>query len=571
MNDFLQQPIPVAQWVDNLVAWLTDHLAGFFQIIQKLGQTIMDMITNSLSAIPPFILILLLTMLAFFFFGKKWSMPTFTFVGLLFIYNQAMWEDLMNTITLVLISGIVAIMLGIPLGILTAKSDRVQVVVKPILDVMQTMPSFVYLIPAVAFFGIGMVPGVFAAVIFALPPIVRLTNLGIRQVDGELKEASDSFGGTAWQKLVKLELPLAKANIFAGINQTIMMVLSMVVVASMIGTPGLGQGVLAAVQRSQIGAGFTYGLSVVILAILVDRFTQNLNRANKLKKRPAKQKIIMGGAITLAALGLVVATNFTNDNANKGTITLAYAEQDDQVATTTVIARVLEKEGYKVNMTSLDIPVTWEAVAKGQADAMLGAWLPTTHQANYAQYKDQLDNLGASLDKQGQNGFVVPSYMKVDSIEELTDQADKTVTAVEPGAGITAAGKQTLKDYPNLKSWKLTTSSAGAMTTQLDRAIKNKEEIVITGWKPHWIFSRYDLKFLADPKKSMGGAESIVTMARLGLKDDLPEAYKILADFKWEVEDIESVMLAIEEGQQPEDAADDWIKEHPEKVAEWTK
>jgi len=574
MDDFLQQKIPIAQVIDAIVDWLTEYLAGFFNLLQIVGQTVMEAISNTLAAIPPILLILLLMVVAYFTFNKKWQMPVFILIGLAMVYNQNMWDNLMYTLTLVIVSSFIAIAVGAPIGILMAKSDKAQMVIKPILDVMQTMPSFVYLIPAVAFFGIGMVPGTFASVIFALPPTVRLTNLGIRQVDTELKEASDSLGGTTWQKLVKVELPLAKGNIFAGINQTTMMVLSMVVVASMIGTPGLGQGVLAAVQRSQIGSGFVYGVAVVVLAIMMDRFTQSLNKnrgktQNEIKPISKKRKIILGGATALAVVVLVVIGGMSQSTTNKGSITLAYAEQDDQVATTNVAAQVLEEEGYNVTMTALDIPVTFEAVANGQADAMLGAWLPTTHKANYAQLGDQLDNLGASLDKQAQNGLAVPSYMDVDSIEDLTDEADQTVTGVEPGAGNTAAAQATLEAYPNLDNWELTTSSAGAMTTQLERAISQEEEVVVSAWSPHWIFSRFDVKFLEDPKGGMGGAESIVTLARQGLKDDMPEAYQILDNFEWEVEDIESVMLEVEEGTDPEEAAQHWIEDNPEKVSEW--
>lgn len=574
MDDFLQQKIPIAPFIDAIVDWLTEYLAGFFNLLQIIGQTVMEAISNTLAAIPPILLILLLMVVAYFTFNKKWQMPVFILIGLALVYNQNMWDDLMYTLTLVIVSSFIAIAVGVPIGIFMAKSDKTQMVIKPILDVMQTMPSFVYLIPAVAFFGIGMVPGTFASVIFALPPTVRLTNLGVRQVDNELKEASDSLGGTAWQKLVKVELPLAKGNIFAGINQTTMMVLSMVVVASMIGTPGLGQGVLAAVQRSQIGSGFVYGIAVVVLAIMMDRFTQSLNKnrgktQNEIKPISKKRKIIIGGATALAGVVLVVIGGMSQSTTNKGSITLAYAEQDDQVATTNVAAQVLEEEGYNVTMTALDIPVTFEAVANGQADAMLGAWLPTTHKANYAQLGDQLDNLGASLDKQAQNGIAVPSYMDVDSIEDLTDEADQTVTGVEPGAGNTAAAQATLEAYPNLDNWELTTSSAGAMTTQLERAINQEEEVVVSAWSPHWIFSRFDVKFLEDPKGGMGGAESIVTLARQGLEDDMPEAYQILDNFEWEVEDIESVMLEVEEGTDPEEAARHWIEENPEKVSEW--
>ena len=184
----------------------------------------------------------------------------------------------MNTVTLVLLASILSIIIGVPIGILMAKSKTANAIFKPILDFMQTMPAFVYLIPAVAFFGIGMVPGVFASLIFATPPTVRFTNLGIRQVPKELVEASDAFGSTGAQKLFKVELPMAKSTIMAGINQTVMLALSMVVIASMIGAPGLGREVLSSLQRAQVGTGFVAGLGIVILAIIIDRLTQNINK-----------------------------------------------------------------------------------------------------------------------------------------------------------------------------------------------------------------------------------------------------------------------------------------------------
>ncbi len=169
-------------------------------------------------------------------------------------------------------------MIGIPLGILMAKSNVAQTIIQPILDFMQTMPAFVYLIPAVAFFGIGTVPGVISSLIFAMPPVVRMTNLGIRQVPTDLIEAADSYGSTSWQKLFKVQLPLARKTIMSGVNQTLMLALSMVVTASMIGAMGLGTDVYFAVGRNEAGAGFTAGLAVVIIAIILDRITQLVNK-----------------------------------------------------------------------------------------------------------------------------------------------------------------------------------------------------------------------------------------------------------------------------------------------------
>ncbi|ATP40534.1 glycine/betaine ABC transporter [Solibacillus sp. R5-41] len=280
MSNFLNQipELPVGDVVENVMDWFTDTFSSVFKFIQTDGTALMDTVTNLLISIPPILFILLIAILAFFATGKKFGLSLFSIIGLLFIYNQQLWEQLMNTFTLVLFASVVAIIIGIPLGILMSKSKLADNIIKPILDFMQTMPGFVYLIPAVAFFGIGVVPGVFASVIFALPPTVRFTNLGIRQVSKELVEAADSYGSTSFQKLLKVELPIAKSTIMAGINQTVLLSLSMVVIASMIGAPGLGREVLSALQRAQVGNGFVAGISLVIFAIIVDRLTQSFNK-----------------------------------------------------------------------------------------------------------------------------------------------------------------------------------------------------------------------------------------------------------------------------------------------------
>ena len=270
--------IPVAQGTEIVMDWLTDTFAGFFDVIKESGKYSMESVTDFLEFIPPFLFILIVAVIAFFATKRKFGLAIFSIVGLLFIYNQGLWEQLMNTITLVLFASILAVFIGIPLGILMSKSKVAEATIQPLLDFMQTMPGFVYLIPAVAFFGIGVVPGVFASIIFALPPVVRFTNLGIRQVPKELVEAADSYGSTGWQKLYKVELPIARPTIMAGVNQTVLLSLSMVVIASMIGAPGLGRNVLSALQQAKVGNGFVAGISLVILAIIVDRLTQSFNK-----------------------------------------------------------------------------------------------------------------------------------------------------------------------------------------------------------------------------------------------------------------------------------------------------
>lgn len=573
--NILEQPIPVSQWVEAFTNWVTDTFAGLFSVLQAIGNALMNGMTDTLLFIPPLLFIALVAIFTYLLNQRKLGLPLLTLLGLLFVYNQGLWENLMNTVTLVIVSSVISIIIGIPLGIWMAKSNRVEAFIKPLLDFMQTMPAFVYLIPAVAFFGIGMVPGVFASVIFALPPTVRFTNLAIRQIPTELIEASDSFGGTPKQKLFKVELPLAKNTILAGVNQTIMLALSMVVTASMIGAPGLGRGVLSALQHADIGSGFVNGVSLVILAIIIDRLTQKLNQPLA-KKAPAtakekRTKRIMWGALAVIALGAFVGRQISNSQqASKEKVNLAYVEWDSEVASTNVVAEVLKEMGYDVTITPLDNAIMWKSVANGEADAMVSAWLPTTHADQYKQYQDQLVDLGPNLEGV-QVGLVVPAYMDADSIEDLDSQAKQTITGIEPGAGVMKAAETTIKDYSNLSGWNLSASSTGAMTTALDQAIKNKEDIIITGWSPHWMFSKYDLKYLEDPKGTMGGKEAIHTMTRQNLDKDLPEVNKVLDNFTWTQKDMEEVMLQINEGATPEAAAKEWIKNHQKEVDSWKK
>lgn len=252
-------------------------------------------------------------------------------------------------------------------------------------------------------------------------------------------------------------------------------------------------------------------------------------------------------------------------------INLAYVEWDSEIASTHVVGKVLEDLGYDVTLTPLDNAIMWEAVSTGEADAMVAGWLPHTHASQYERYKDGLVELGENL-AGAKIGLVVPAYMEdVNSIEDLAGHANKQITGIEPGAGIMAATEKALTEYENLADWELLQSSSGAMTVALDQAIKNEEEIVITGWSPHWKFAPYDLKYLEDPKGVYGGEETINTFARKGLEEDMPNAFKVIDAFHWTTEDIESVMLEIHEGVDPEEAAAKWVDENAEKVAEWTK
>ncbi|MBE4910031.1 proline/glycine betaine ABC transporter permease [Bacillus luteolus] len=268
--------LPLADWIDVLVDWMTATFGGLFDGISTGLKFFVEGIVTSLAIVPSILLIVLVSLLAWKV--CNWRIGVFALLGLFLIDNLGYWEEMLETLSLVLTAVLISIMIGIPVGIWASQSERVRQVVTPILDFMQTMPAFVYLLPAIFFFSIGVVPGVIASVIFAMPPTIRLTVLGIKQVPADLIEASEAFGSTTKQRLLKVQLPLAMPTIMAGINQSIMLALSMVVIASMVGAPGLGTEVYRAVTQIKTGVGFEAGLAIVVIAILLDRITQNIGK-----------------------------------------------------------------------------------------------------------------------------------------------------------------------------------------------------------------------------------------------------------------------------------------------------
>ncbi|MBE7122442.1 ABC transporter permease [Bacillus cereus] len=272
--------IPLGEWVDSFVASLYEHFEGLFQGFSYIIGGFVDLLTNFLTIIPAILMIIILCFLIWYT-TRKLSLVIFTLIGLLFILNINYWAQTMQTLALVLTSVIISIIIGIPIGILASQNERFSKFLKPTLDFMQTMPAFVYLIPAITFFGVGVVPGIIASVIFAMPPTIRFTDLGIRQVPEDLIEAANAFGSTASQKLFKVQLPLATGTIMAGVNQSIMLSLSMVVTASLVGAPGLGVDVYRSVTQVNIGMGFEAGLAIVVIAIILDRITQGFYTKRK--------------------------------------------------------------------------------------------------------------------------------------------------------------------------------------------------------------------------------------------------------------------------------------------------
>ncbi|MPV48866.1 ABC transporter permease subunit [Pseudactinotalea sp. HY160] len=268
--------MPLNVWTEAVVEWLTLNLRGFFGLVKTVAQGLYDGLHWVLDA-PPFVIVaLVLTAIAFAASG--WKLALGTAISLTVIDLVGQWDNAMESLALTLLASIIALLIGFPLGILAAKSQRFSAFIRPVLDFLQTMPAFVYLIPVVVIFYAGAVSGLVATVIFALAPAVRFTELGIRQVDSEVTEAGHAFGAPPRQILRQIEIPLAMPTIMAGVNQVIMLALSMVVIAGMVGAGGLGSDVYQALTRVQVGLGFEAGLGVVLLAIFLDRVTASLSK-----------------------------------------------------------------------------------------------------------------------------------------------------------------------------------------------------------------------------------------------------------------------------------------------------
>jgi len=264
--------IPLAEWIDAIMHWLLTDWAALFDAIGDAVLLVLLYIERFLLWIPWFVIVLLVGLVAWRAMRLWWAgliMAAF----LVLIGSFGYWDFAMMTLAIIITAVIISLALGIPTGIIMARSNRVEATLRPALDAMQTMPSFVYLIPALMLFGLGKVPAVFATVIYAMPPVIRLTNVGIRQVPQSVVEAAQAFGSNSRQILFEVQLPLAIPSIMVGINQTTMMALAMVVIASMIGARGLGLEVLLAINRIEVGRGFEAGLCIVLLAIIIDRIT----------------------------------------------------------------------------------------------------------------------------------------------------------------------------------------------------------------------------------------------------------------------------------------------------------
>ncbi len=279
MDWLTDNKIPLGKWIKQFVDFVLDHGAGFFDLLSEVLEFMIEGLTDLMLAVPALLLVVIFAAIAFWL-HRSWRLVALVVLPLVLVINLGYWEETIQTLALIMFSTLTCVVVGVPLGIASAHRPWLYGAIRPVLDLMQTIPTFVYLIPTMIMFGLGVVPGLISTVIFAIPAPIRLTYLGISGVPTNLIEAGESFGATRWQLLWKAELPHAMPTIMAGITQCIMLCLSMVVIAAMVGAPGLGVPVLRALNTVNIGKGFEAGLAIVIVAILLDRVCKQRGGGN---------------------------------------------------------------------------------------------------------------------------------------------------------------------------------------------------------------------------------------------------------------------------------------------------
>ncbi|MEV7001281.1 ABC transporter permease/substrate binding protein [Streptomyces sp. NPDC093982] len=589
----------LGDWVDSGVDWLVTHMSWLFDAIKAVVEGMYDAVNAVLTAPEPLLLAGILAVLAWWLRGLVPGV--LAFAGFALVDSLELWDRAMSTLALVLVATVIALVISIPLGIWAARSKAVSAAVRPVLDLLQTMPSMVLLIPAILFFGLGTAAGVIATLIFALAPGVRMTELGIRQVDAELVEAAEAFGTAPRDTLLRVQLPLALPTIMAGINQVIMLSLSMVVIAGMVGTGGLGGAVNEAIGQLDIGFGFEAGVGIVVLAIYLDRITGALGaQISPLGRRAAAKARATGGVkvwnhrprpvvavagvavLALVAGGLGVfgpsagTAEASATNVGKGKeIKLGYIPWDEGIASTFLWKELLERRGFEVTTSQYSAGPLYTGLATGQIDFETDSWLPTTHAEYWKKYGKQLEDLGSWYGPTSLE-LSVPSYVKgVDSLEDLKNNASKfkgKIIGIEPSAGMMGLLKdKVLKEYGLEDSYEVVDGSTPAMLAELKRAYAKKEPIAVTLWSPHWAYSDYDLTKLKDPKGAWGKGDGVHTLARKGFADDNPEVGKWLKNFSMtekQLTSLESQITKAGKGKE-QDAVRSWLKQNPGLVDKW--
>ncbi|MFE3762905.1 ABC transporter permease/substrate binding protein [Streptomyces sp. NPDC059104] len=583
-------------WADSTVDFLQRHLSWLFDAISTVVTGLYDGIDAVLSAPAPLLFAGILAVAAWWLRGLLAGL--LAFAGFALVDSVALWDEAMSTLSLVLVATLVTLVFALPLGVWASRSDRVSAALRPVLDFMQTMPAMVYLIPGVIFFGVGVVPGIIATIIFSLPPGVRMTELGIRQVDAELVEAAEAFGTTPRDTLVRVQLPLALPTIMAGVNQVIMLGLSMVVIAGMVGGGGLGGAVYRAIGNVDIGLGFEAGLSIVILAMYLDRMTGALGRQVSPLGRRALEKTRSAAsgaarlwnhrpqpayAVTGAVVLALVAGGMSTFGAHEETgpagaagigkgrkISLGYIPWDEGIASTFLWKELLERRGFEVDARQLEAGALYTGLAGGQIDFQTDSWLPVTHAQYWQKYGNKLEDLGSWYGPTSLE-LAVPSYMKdVRSLADLKGRSGEfkgRIIGIEPSAGEMSILKdKVLGEYGLDGEYKVVDGSTPGMLAELKRAYEKKEPVAVVLWSPHWAYSSYELTKLEDPKGAWGKGDGIHTLARKGFSADEPKVAEWLRSFKLTEAQLTGLEAKIQEtgkGQEQQ-AVRAWLKDHPE-------
>ncbi|GHB57364.1 hypothetical protein GCM10010347_29390 [Streptomyces cirratus] len=589
--------IHLGAWVDSGVDFLQRHLSWLFDAISSLVNGLYDGIDAVLSAPAPLLFAGILAVGAWWLRGLLAGL--LAFAGFALVDSVGLWDDAMSTLSLVLVATLVTLVIAVPLGIWASRSDRVSAVLRPALDFMQTMPAMVYLIPGIIFFGVGVVPGIIATIIFSLPPGVRMTELGIRQVDGELVEAANAFGTTPRNTLVRVQLPLALPTIMAGINQVIMLGLSMVVIAGMVGGGGLGGAVYRAIGSVDIGLGFEAGISIVILAMYLDRMTGALGRqvsplgrralakaraatqgaARVWQHRPQPVHALSGvvvlalvaGGIGMFGGGTTATTASGVPDTGKGrTVSIGYIPWDEGIASTYLWKELLERRGYKVDARQLELGALFTGLAGGQIDVQTDAWLPVTQSEYWKKYGNKLEDLGSWYGPTSLE-LSVPSYMKdVTSLADLKGKGSRfkgRIIGIEPSAGEMKMLKdKVLPQYGLDGEYQVVDGSTPGMLAELKRAYAKKEPVAVVLWSPHWAYASYDMKKLQDPQGAWGKGDGIHTVTRKGFAADEPEVAAWMRSFKLTEQQLTGLEAKIQEtgkGKEQQ-AVRAWLDAHPE-------
>ncbi|QIJ61721.1 ABC transporter permease/substrate binding protein [Streptomyces sp. JB150] len=590
----------LGDWVDSGVDWLLNHLSWLFDAVRTLVEGMYDGIDAVLTAPAPLLLAGILAVPAWWLRGL---LPgVLAFAGFALVDSLGLWERAMSTLSLVLVATVIALVVAVPLGIWAARSRRVSATVRPVLDLLQTMPSMVLLIPAILFFGLGTAAGVIATLIFAVAPGVRMTELGIRQVDKDLVEAAEAFGTSPRDTLLRVQLPLALPTIMAGVNQVIMLGLSMVVIAGMAGTGGLGGAVNEAIGRLEIGYGFEAGVAIVVLAVYLDRMTSALGtQISPLGRRAAARARVASGAkalwthrprpavplVGVAVLALVAGgmgvlggsagtAEASASNVGRGEeITIGYIPWDEGIASTHLWKEILERRGFDVTATQYAAGPLYTGLATGQVDFQTDAWLPSTHAEYWAKYGKRLDDLGSWYGPTSLE-LSVPAYMKdVDTLGDLKKHAGDfggRIVGIEPSAGMMGLLKnKVMKEYGLEDAYDVVDGSTPAMLAELKRAYAQRRPVVVTLWSPHWAYSEYELKKLKDPRGAWGKGDGVHTLARKGFAEDHPEVSRWLEDFSMTEEQLTSLEAQIQKAGKggEQDAVRTWLKRNPGLVDRW--